>query len=36
MVSAESQLDRWEQSQEDFLEEGEVSFQRAPPPMALV
>lgn len=35
MVSAKSQLERWEQSQEDFLKEGEVTFQRAPPRTAL-
>lgn len=35
-MSTESQLERWEKSQEDSLEEGVVTFQRAPPPMALV
>lgn len=34
MVRAEFLLEMWEQSQEDFLEEGEVTFQRVPSLMA--
>lgn len=34
-MRGKSQLEVWEQSQEDFLGKGEVTFQRAPPLMAV-